>query len=95
MRYKIISDSSSDLFALDSVAFSSVPLKVITDEKEYIDTAALDVDGMVSDLRKYSGVSRSSCPNTQDWKSAFEDYEGVFCVTITPITATPISSVLP
>lgn len=83
MRYKIISDSSSDLFNLDSAAFSSVPLKIITDEKEYVDTAALNVDEMVADLKKYSGVSRSSCPNTEDWKNAFEDYDGVFCVTIT------------
>lgn len=83
MRYKIISDSSSDLFALNDTAFSSVPLKIITDEKEYIDSCDLNVDDMVADLKKYSGVSRSSCPNTEDWKDAFEDYDGVFCVTIT------------
>lgn len=83
MRYKIISDSSSDLFELNNIAYASVPLKIITDEKEYVDTAALDVEEMVSDLKKYSGVSRSSCPNTQDWKDSFEDYDGVFCVTIT------------
>ena len=83
MRYKIISDSSSDLFELNDIAYASVPLKIITDEKEYVDTAVLDVEEMVSDLKKYSGVSRSSCPNTQDWKDSFEDYDGVFCVTIT------------
>ncbi len=83
MRYKIISDSSSDLFSLNDTAFSSVPLKIITDEKEYVDTPDTNVDEMVSDLKKYSGVSRSSCPNTQDWKNSFEDYDGIFCVTIT------------
>ncbi len=83
MNFKIVSDSSSDLLHIGSVPFSCVPLKIITDEKEYIDDAFLDVDGMIDDLKKYKGVSKSSCPNTLDWLDAFEDYENVFCVAIT------------
>ena len=83
MNYKIIADSSADLSALSGCSFSSVPLKIITAHKEYVDDAALDVSQMIDDLRKYKGVSRSSCPNAQDWLTAFGDSEAIFCVTIT------------
>ncbi len=83
MRYKIIADSSADLMALDNCNYASVPLKIITDQKEYVDDEALDVEGMIKDLAAYSGRSGSSCPNVSDWKESFENYDGVFCVTIT------------
>ncbi len=83
MIFKIVSDSSSDIFKLADVEYASVPLKIITDEKEYIDTPDLDVDGMTNDLLKYKGSSKSSCPNMEDWKSAFDGADAIFCVTIT------------
>lgn len=83
MNYKIVSDSSSDIFALDGVSYASVPLKIITDKKEYIDNSPITVEEMIDDLQKYKGTSKSSCPNMEDWKSAFEGADGVFCVTIT------------
>lgn len=83
MNYKIVSDSSSDIFSLENVNYSSVPLKIITDEKEYIDTPELDVDNMISDLSKYKGTSKSSCPNMDEWAESFEDCDNIFCVTIT------------
>lgn len=84
MRYIIITDSSSDMLTLDcSCAYASVPLKILTDKKEYVDDTSLDVSEMISDLQKYKSVSRSSCPNFDDWKEKFEDYDGIFCVTIT------------
>ncbi len=83
MNYKIISDSSSDIFSLSEVSFASVPLKIITDEKQYIDTPELDVDGMISDLQKYKGISKSSCPNMEDWKDAIGECDGAFFVPIT------------
>lgn len=83
MSYKIITDSSADILALDGVDFASVPLKIITSEKEYVDNSELDVHGMITDLSKYSGRSGSSCPNTNDWIESFGDAENIFCVTIT------------
>ena len=83
MTYKIISDSSSDLLELPGIPYDTVPLKIITDEKEYVDDNTLNVDEMISDLRQYKGTSRTSCPNAAEWKESFEDYDGVFCVTIT------------
>ncbi len=83
MNYRIITDSSSDMLALEGVDFASVPLKIITSEKEYIDNESLDVSEMIDDLRAYSGRSSSSCPNVGDWLNSFEGAENIFCVTIT------------
>lgn len=83
MNYKIVSDSSSDLRELSGIDFESAPLKIITDNKEYIDDASLDVVGMLSDLKTYKGKSRSSCPNSEEYLRAFGDAKNIFCITIT------------
>lgn len=83
MSYTIISDSSSDLLSLPGMAYANVPLKIITDQKEYVDDGSLDVDGMIADLRSYKGTSKSSCPNIDDWSAAFGDHDHIICITIT------------
>lgn len=83
MNFKIVTDSSSDLRTLDGVPFESAPLKVITDEREYIDNSDLDVVSMLADLKAYKGRSRSSCPSAGEYFEAFKDAENVFCITIT------------
>lgn len=83
MKYKIVSDSSSNLFARDKVLYATTPLKIISSEKEYIDDAALNVRGMVDDLKTVKGVVRTSCPNTGEWIEAFEGADCVFAITIT------------
>lgn len=82
-KIRIIADSASDTLSLEYASFASAPLKIITAEKEYTDDAHLDVDGMVESLEKYKGKSQSSCPNPNDWLTAFEDADDIFCVTIT------------
>ena len=82
-RIKIVADSSANVMTLESVDFAVAPLKVITNETEFIDDAALDVDGMVQWFDSYKGKSKTSCPNPADWLEAFGDAEEIFCVTIT------------
>lgn len=82
MNVKIITDSASNMLALDGVPFASVPLRIVTDQKEYIDHTELDVQQMVQELHSYSGRSQTACPGMGDWLQAFEDYERIFCVTI-------------
>ena len=82
-KFKTVTDSSSDLRTLDGVPFESAPLKVITDEREYIDNSDLDVVSMLADLKAYKGRSRSSCPSSGEYFEAFSDAENVFCITIT------------
>ena len=84
MRHiKITADSSADLLELAGMDFAVAPLKIITDSKEFVDDAALDVKDMVQWFDSYKGRSKTSCPNPGDWLDAFGDAEEVFCVTIT------------
>lgn len=80
---KIVADSSSDMLTFDGVDFASVPLKIITTEREYVDDATLDVEGMIQDLSEYKGKSSTACPSPADWLAAFGDAERVFCIAIT------------
>ena len=82
MRYIIVSDSSSNVFTVSGAEYTTVPMKIIAGEKEYVDTPDLDLQGMVSDLQQYKGKSGSSCANVQEWLDAFGDADAVFCVTI-------------
>lgn len=82
MKVKIITDSASNMFAMDGVDFESVPLRIITNEKEYVDTADLDVTAMVNELNSYKGRSGTACPGVGDYLNAFEGYDEIYCVTI-------------
>ena len=63
MKTKIVVDSSSNLYTLSGVDFACVPLKIVTDDGEYLDTAELDAVGMAQTLRSYKGKTGTSCPN--------------------------------
>ena len=83
MKFKIVSDSSSDVLNLDGVDFESAPLKIITNEKEFTDNENLNVKDMVKFLGSYKGKSSTSCPNQSDWLNTFGDADRIFCITIT------------
>jgi DegV family protein with EDD domain len=80
---KITADSSANMLRLEGMAFASAPLKIITDQKEFVDDSTLDVAAMVKWFDGYKGKSKTSCPNPGDWLEAFGDADEVFCVTIT------------
>lgn len=80
---RIVADSSADIKVFEGIDFKSAPLKIITDQKEYVDDVNLNVSGMVSDLLKYKGRSSTSCPSAGDWLDTFSGAKYIFCVTIT------------
>lgn len=82
-KIKIVTDSSSDVAHLSDVSFASAPLKIVTEEREFVDDDTLDVAEMVDFLEKYKGKSSSSCPSPSDFLAAFGDADEVYCVTIT------------
>lgn len=82
-KIKIVADSSANVLNLNQIGFAAAPLKVITDVKEFVDDAELDVDSMVAWFDSYKGKSKTSCPNPSDWLEAFGDADEVYCVTIT------------
>ena len=83
MDLKIVSDSSSNVFSVEGINYTTVPLKIRAGEKEYVDSPGLDLLGMVNDLKAHKGTSGSSCPNVQEWLDAFGDSEYIFGLTIT------------
>lgn len=82
-KIKIVADSSANVLNLEQTPFAAAPLKVITDAREFVDDAALDVDAMVSWFDSYKKKSKTSCPNPSDWLQAFDDADEIYCVTIT------------
>ncbi|MBQ2991042.1 MAG: DegV family protein [Clostridia bacterium] len=83
MSYRIAADSSASMFELEGADFAYAPLKIITKEKEYVDTPELDVAQMMADLKTYKGTSGTSCPNMMEWLDAFGEAENIFAIAIT------------
>ena len=80
---RIVVDSSASLYALDGIDFAAVPLKIVTDEREYLDDGTLDAVEMATALRTYKGKTSTSCPNVADWLAAYEGAGQIFVATIT------------
>ena len=83
MNTKIVADSSASLYTLQGVDFECVPLKIITDDAEYLDNGTVDAVGMAQTLRTYKGKTSTSCPNVSDWLAAYEGADEVYAITIT------------
>ena len=82
MGFKIVSDSSSNIFTLEAGNYTTVPMKVIAGDHEFIDTPDLDLQNMVTTLQNHKGKSGSSCPNVQEWLDAFDGEDDIFGLTI-------------
>ena len=83
MIYKLVCDSSSNIHEFENIDYKSVPLKIVTAKKEYVDDINLDVEKMVNEVKETKGKSGTSCPNIGEWLSAFEGGDVVFAITIT------------
>ena len=80
---KIVTDSASNITSLEEISFASVPIRVLTDKKEYVDDSEAGVATMVEELAVYKGKSRTSCPAPGDWIEAFGEEDEIFVTTIT------------
>ena len=83
MNYKIVTDSSSNLFSLEGADFASVPLKINTAAGEYVDDLSLDVEAMVLQIKATKGRSGTACPSIGEWLETFRGADRVFAITIT------------
>ncbi len=83
MSYRIVADSSVNLKMDNCEDFAVAAMKIITDEKEYVDNGSLNIEDMVTEMEQYKGKSGTACPSVGDWLEAFGDAEEVYCVTIT------------
>lgn len=83
MNFKLVADSSANVFNMSGVDYASVPMKIITTQAEYVDDPSLDVAAMVDAIKVTKGKSGTSCPNVHDWLQAFDGGDRIFAVTIT------------
>ncbi|MBQ3181716.1 MAG: DegV family protein [Clostridia bacterium] len=83
MSYKIVADSSSNVYNLDDFNYDYVPLTVSAGDKEYVDTPETDAFLMARKMKASTEKTRTSCPNIYDWQKSFSGADNVFTVTIT------------
>lgn len=83
MNYKIVSDSSSNVYALENTDYSFVPLTISIGDKEYTDTPTTDTGEVIRLLKTTKEATHTSCPNIDDWQKAFSGCDNIFAVTIT------------
>lgn len=83
MKIKLVVDCSANICRNITRDISYVPLKIVTKEKEYIDTPDLDIAGMLRELKAYKGASGTACPSIQDWLDAFDGADIVYGVSLT------------
>ena len=82
MKYRIVSDSSSNLYSLEgNIEYRTAPLKILADGEEFVDEAGLDIERMVLKVEN-SAKNTTSCPNAAEWIQAFEGADCIFGITI-------------
>ena len=77
MKIKLATDCSANICGNIRCDISYVPLKIVTNEKKYVDTPEVDVPLMLSELKAYKGTSGTACPGIQEWLDAFGDSDEV------------------
>lgn len=82
MTIRVVSDSSSNVFEVEGIDYTTVPLKVMFGGTEYVDQPGTDFERMILALHEQDGPSTTACPNVQEWLDAFEGVDEVFGVTI-------------
>ena len=85
MKWRIIADSSCDIFDLDhrpeDLYFATVPFVITVDDRDFVDNADLDVHELVSAMAS-SSKSYTSCPSPAEWVREFGEEGNVFAITI-------------
>ena len=85
MKWRIIADSSCDIFEMDNkpddVYFSTVPFVITVDGRDFVDNENIDVSELV-DAMATSSKSHTSCPSPADWIREFGEEGDVFAITI-------------
>ncbi len=83
MSITVVADSSSNLFDFSGLNYKYVPLKIISESKEYVDNTSLDIDDMLDTMSESKERFSTSCPNAFDWGEAFKGEENIIAITIT------------
>lgn len=83
MKIKLVTDCSANICKNITRDISYIPMKIVTDEKEYVDDMNLDIPQMLAELKSYKGKSGTACPSMMDWIEAFDGADIVYGVSLT------------
>ena len=87
MKWNIVSDSSIDLFDLETpsekIRFHTVPFLITVGDREYVDDETLDYEPFIEDMRTCKTASRTGCPSVESWCRYFRQEGPVIAITIT------------
>lgn len=87
MKWGIVVDSSSDLrtedFKETNIDFTIVPLKILVEDKEYVDDDNIQVNDLLKAMKACKGASQTACPAPGDFLEAYKKSENTICFTIT------------
>ena len=86
MNWRIVSDSSCDLFTLPeecpNTEFATIPFIIRVGQTEYIDDEKISVDAMVTANENHREMAQTACPSPQAWVEEFSKPGNVLAFTI-------------
>ena len=86
MKWKIVADSSCDLFGIesdnDNIEFSTIPFKFNIDNREFVDDENIDINELNLAIENCKKTCASACPSPGEWYKEFNEDANIFAVTI-------------
>ncbi|MBR5111368.1 MAG: DegV family protein [Clostridia bacterium] len=86
MIWRIVSDSSCDLFDLPEACpdteFATIPFIIRVGQTEYIDDEKISVDTMLTANENHREMAQTACPSPQAWVEEFSKPGNVLAFTI-------------
>lgn len=83
MNYRIVCDSSANMFHFPKADFRNVPLTILVEDESFVDDGLVNIKAMEEAMRRSKEKTGSSCPNIYQWQQAFDGADCIFAITIT------------
>lgn len=97
MRWKIVTDSGSNIFEIDNLpedtSFARVPMLLYLDDEEIVDTPDIDTTELIEKIYS-SDKAGSACPSPGVYAEKFSGADNVIAFTITGTLSGSYSSAL-
>lgn len=86
MTWNIVCDSSADLLSENrndgGIRFTSVPLRLLVGEREFLDDEQLSVPQLLECMKEEKAASSTACPSPAAFAQAFSAADCTICFTI-------------
>lgn len=86
MTWNIVCDSSADLLSESrndgGIRFTSVPLRLLVGEREFLDDEQLSVPQLLECMKEEKAASSTACPSPAAFAQAFSTADCTICFTI-------------